>query len=469
MSFHLKTDTESYATNDLLRFTAALQSRVSSDDLPVAIVTDRSASSVLAIAACWLLGRPIIPLPFTASDVEYEHYLSACEIGCLIASEGHPLVAQLSKFGLPKWIDVNAVDVTGFSKFEPSRVENNPDKLFGFFFTSGTSGKPKTVPLRRKHIIAAAKSSSTNFSIDTDDMWAHTLPMHHIGGISIISRALLQGFGIRLLGKFDPHQFANLLRAEDSVVGVSLVPTQLKRLLDVSDLEIPIRFKGVLLGGGPIDKTVINKCITVNLPVSPSFGMTETAAQCLSGVISEWKRTPPGSCGKPLPGVQADLRPDETGFSMLWLKSAQIFDGYLSSEEETTSTFDQNGWFCTGDYARIDTNGYIFIEMRRTDRIVSGGENINPLEIEAIIKSTFPIDDVAVVGLPDAEWGQRLVLVVAESEKIPHDFKQKLAGRMSNFKIPKEVYRVHEIPKTAAGKIRRQDLVDIITNGLRKG
>lgn len=467
MRILLKTDTESYTTVDLLRFTAELKKRVPNGDLPVAIVTNRSARSVLAIASCWLLERPIIPLPFRATIQEYDHYLSVCDIGYLIAPEDHPIVAHLPNLNLggTEWVDVNTFNLNEVTEIEPSNAEFNPDKLFGYFFTSGTSGKPKTVPLRRKHIIAAVKSSSSNFDLDTDEMWAHTLPMHHIGGISIIMRALLHGFGIRLLDKFDPQQFANMQKVEDSVAGISLVPTQLKRLLAVPNLQIPARFKGILLGGGPIDKTVINKCITVNLPVSPSFGMTETAAQCISGVISEWKVTPQGSCGRPLPGVQAELRPDETGFSMLWLKSAQIFEGYLNSEEATT-TFDQNGWFCTGDYARIDPNGYIFIEMRRTDRIVSGGENINPLEIEAIIKSIFAIDDIAVVGLPDSEWGQRLVLVVAKSEKIPQDFKKKLTGRMSNFKIPKEVYRVHEIPKTAAGKIRRQELVEIIINGL---
>lgn len=397
----------------------------------IAIPGKRSVDTIFQIASCWLQGVPFIVIPPDSPPAELETYKSI----------------------------TNGIE---FSLNETSQYRNDSD-LATVMFTSGTSGSPKVVPLKRGNLIAAATASLKNFALAPGEFWIHTLPMHHIGGISIILRALHSRSAILLSKDTSTDIVRTLINVDHSVVGASLVPTQLRRLLADTTLKPHSGFKGILLGGGPINADDIQSCIAKNLRVIPSFGMTETAAQCLAAPYDAWQQTPPGSCGIPLNGIEAELRPDPddaTSF-LLWLRGDQVFDGYYGVSNRE---FDAEGWFCTGDYARRDDHGFYYIVMRRTDRIVSGGENINPSEIEQVIAAKNLISgDYAIIGIPDFEWGQTVALITTCEQTHSIDtIRMRLAGELSRFKLPKSLHIVDHIPTTAAGKIKRQELVAMV-------
>lgn len=326
----------------------------------------------------------------------------------------------------------------------------------------------------------------------------------------MVTRALINGYGLRFLNKFGVREVSDILAHDKRVRGVSLVPTQLKRLLDLTDFGVHEEFKTILLGGGPVSYEIIQRCKERGIPVMTSFGMTETAAQCISVPFGEvspvvvknnesasYSAQNKGfidkyfvSAGKPLPGMFVDLRPD-TDFDpetlsdsksdnvsapkLLWIKGNQVFDGYLSlsesgsiAEKIDTSDFDKEGWFCTGDYAFSDKNGHIYIEMRRTDRIVSGGKNVNPTEIEEVLSSLLYLKDVAVYGKDDNEWGQvvcaAVVLSDSADEHLPSKnaaeellelIKKDTRSKLPSYKIPKKVVILDSIPRTSSGKLKR--------------
>jgi len=199
-----------------------------------------------------------------------------------------------------------------------------------------------------------------------------------------------------------------------------------------------------------------------------SYGMTETCAQIVANpmLVPSGTYTPLTSVGKPFSANDVEVR-DEIGkrqpmneSGLIWLKGPQVFDGYYPNEEGD-SRFDDKGWFNSGDYGHLNGNGHLFIESRRTDLIVSGGENINPYEVEQAIEGLDEIQEAAVIGIEDDEWGQKVVAVVTLSNGVhPNlDFiKTELQGKIADFKHPKELKIVDELPRTATGKIKRKEL-----------
>jgi o-succinylbenzoate---CoA ligase len=449
----------------------------------IAFIAGRGRVEPLLIAFSWYTGIPLLPLPVMATLPEYRHYIDTVTPSVLVLPEhDHPLstlaktdykqITLMSDSVLEVEIDTQPDEHPSIPWFTETHEEIG---LLGYFFTSGSSGKPKCVPVRRRQVIAAWKASISNVGLNPGDLWLHTLPLNHIGGTSILTRSLLSGSGVYWSNQSSAAAIARILSSHNAVVSVSLVPTQLKRLLESGNINLSNRFKAVLLGGGPAESELIENAKRLGLPVIPSFGMTETAAQCLAVPLTDWQFAPPGTCGKPLPGIEVRIDswdndklpiPDKTG--LLWVRGAQVFDGYLNEKRNDTD-FGKYGWFCTGDYARIDKNGYVFIEMRRSDRIVSGGENVNPLEVEQAIAALHLIaGDFAVFALPDSQWGQAVVLAVTTpaatqiftSEKLRH----ALSTKLSAFKIPKRIVTVESIPRTETGKVKRFELTAMFSD-----
>jgi O-succinylbenzoic acid--CoA ligase len=457
----------------------------------LAFVSSRNPIGPLLIAYSWYQKIPILPLPEKATIPEYQHFLEITLPAVIIVpSRDHPICTLVSDF-YPDIILLDEAFLYEYIKNQtqkqrPGELQHNTSstnrveartvntqtvsksqtsQIFGYYFTSGSSAAPKCVPIRRRQIIAAWKASDSNINVKPGELWLHSLPLNHIGGTSIITRSLLSGSGFYWSRQSSPEAIINLLEEQSSVVGVSLVPTQLKRMMDIRPIKVSPTFKAVLLGGGPATPELINQAKANGLPVIPSFGMTETAAQCMAVPINDWQLAPLGTCGKPLPGVEARISQgesdaDDTG--LLWVRGKQVFNGYIGSEGKSAD-FDQSGWFCTGDYASVDKNGYYFIKMRRTDRIVSGGENINPSEVEHVIREMGLLDgDFAVFAIPDSEWGQAVCLAATNTASAtnltPKILKQKLSASLSAHKIPKHIVWVDAIPRTETGKIKRFEL-----------
>jgi len=412
-------------SRDLLIALAELHYPGNNEPVASTMVMHPTPETIIKIASCWLKKIPFVAVPPDASE---------------------PVLERAQKL------------------VESQQTGNTTDDqgIFCYVFTSGTTGTPKIVPVGRAQVRAAVASSSHSIQPAPGQLWVLTLPLHHIGGISIVMRALLGDFGVWLTDDRSPGAIAQHIHADAQCGVVSLVPTQLQRVLPHLSSQPHREFQGVLLGGGPLMAETIQQCRAIGLPVYPSFGMSETTAQCLAVPPDLVESAPAGTCGMPLPGVEATLRPDPDApdLQLLWVRGEQVFSGYANSGE---ALFDREGWFCTGDYARRDEKGYYFIEMRRTDRIVTGGENVNPVEVEqALAASGLLSKHFAVAGVPDPEWGQRVVLAVCNQQApAPDDIHQALQ-HLERFKHPKQVIQVDHIPGSESGKINRRSLAELL-------
>jgi O-succinylbenzoic acid--CoA ligase len=363
-------------------------------------------------------------------------------------------------------------DIRDMELPSPSKIKENT--IFGYFLTSGTTGKSKIVPLKRRQMISAAKASAKNFQPEPNHFWLLCLPLNHVGGISIIFRSLLYGSAIYRMGRFNEEMVTEFLSENPRFQAASLVPTMLSRLLKNPLFKTHKDFKAILLGGGPTTLQLLKRSVERGIPIVSSYGMTETCAQIVANPMTtpSGMYTPLKSVGKPFPPNQLQIRDDEGKIlgknqsGLIWLKGPQVFDGYYQMEEPE-EVFDKDGWFKTGDYGHLNGFKQLFIESRREDLIISGGENINPTEVEEAMQKLPLIKEAVVLGLPDEEWGQKVTAVVTLlNGKTPdiNEIKELLKTELTDFKIPKELVVVESFPKTVMGKVKRWELAQLIIN-----
>lgn len=445
-------------------------------DKPLGFLTPSSDTLVFGIAACWNLGIPFVSFDPKASSKELNRQMQELDTGLLFSSQelqskvDHPDKIDIQQLDLPRSLNVDVELGYQAKNYEPS---TDPDDIFGYFFTSGTTSEPKIVPLKRRQMLYATKASANNFRPRVNHFWLLCLPLSHIGGISIILRSLLYGSGIFRMKSFHPKMIKTFLIENKLIQAASLVPTMLKRLFDTPEFYIHNNFKAILLGGGPVDQDLIEQCAKRGVPLIPSYGMTETCAQIAANPLLKPSGTygPMKSVGRLFQPNAIQIRDDEgqpVGVNTsgeIWLKGPQIFDGYQNREDE--SHFDNEGWFNTGDYGYLNANDQLFIESRRNDLIITGGENVSPFEVESELKKIDPINEAAVIGLPDEEWGQLVVAVVVAKTKQTINserIQQELKERISSYKVPKEIIQTDSLPKTGTGKIIRDELPKLFEN-----
>lgn len=459
----LVTKHHSYSYRDLACYARALESILPAKrPLKVAILAELRETVVLTIASCWLLDIPVIPLSPETDRIEWHRITNELAPDILLSdSSASP---ALKETGI-KHILLPGPAPT----IDPAGVFDNllahQDHHFGYFQTSGTSGTSKIVPLKRRQFLWGAEGSAANFKPETGELWLLSLPLHHVGGVSIILRSLLYGSGVYLLPKFKPEIIRGLLEHDIRIRFCSLVPTMLRRLLSEPDFRPHPDFKMALLGGGPMTIQLIGEAINRNIIVATSFGMTETGAQIAARIYDDTRSPISLNAGKIFSPNQAEVRDDNGNHvsqgddGILWIRGPQVLDGYFD-QNLNAEFFDNECWFCTGDHARIHSNGEIEILMRRTDRIVTGGENVNPTEIEQVLLGHPDISESAVFGLPDNEWGQRVVALVIRNGKseITPDLDEYLSARLKRFQIPKMIIEVPDLPYTRTGKIDRSRL-----------
>ncbi|MFN9817811.1 MAG: o-succinylbenzoate--CoA ligase, partial [Pseudanabaena sp.] len=341
----------------------------------------------------------------------------------------------------------------------------NLEKIQGIFYTSGTTGKPKGVTLTYSNHFHNAIASALQLGINPDDNWLLCMPLFHVGGLAIAWRSVINGTTITLLPKFDEQEVLEAIACEKVTI-ISLVPTMLTRLLQHPNRQNLQKLRAILLGGAPASLELIDRCLQLNLPIMPTYGMTETASQ-ITTLLPHEVTIRRGSSGLPLFGNrlrivdehQQDLEVGMIG--QILVQGLSVMSGYLHQSDDQAM---QDGWFYTGDLGYLDRDGYLYVVSRRSDLIISGGENIYPTEIEAILLTHPAIAEVCIVGLGDREWGEIVVaVIVAESQlslvEIRSFCEQKSLAR---YKLPKSIYIWESLPKTASGKLLRQEIRDLL-------
>ncbi|MDG5820654.1 AMP-binding protein [Natronococcus sp. A-GB7] len=340
---------------------------------------------------------------------------------------------------------------------EPATLE--PDDTQLILFTSGTSGEPKGVRLTVGNLVASATASAFRLGVDREDRWLCCLPMYHMGGLAPVVRSALYGTPVVIQREFDPRETARTLEVFEAT-GISLVPTMCKRLLEVGwEPADSLRF--VLLGGAPASSELLERCRDAGVPVHPTYGMTETASQIATATPAE-TAVHEGTAGQPLlftdvTVVDESGEPVPTGeIGEFVVSGPTVTSGYLEAER-TEAAFGDRGLH-TGDVGYADADGRLWVLNRWSDRIVTGGENVDPGAVADVLRSHPGVADAAVVGLEDPEWGERVAALLA-AEEGSVDLESVLAhcdDRLAGFKRPKTIAVADSLPRTHSGTVDRE-------------
>ena len=361
----------------------------------------------------------------------------------------------------------------------PEGKEQSPALLL---FTSGTTGKPKGVPISHASMLHLGQTLARAWAFGPGDVLLHVLPLHHLHGIGVsLVVALVSGATVRFLPRFDAERAWDELAGATALMGV---PTQHKKFFDALDAATPERRAGwtraarglrLVTSGSAALPVVLGerwRSVAGQYPLE-RYGMTEIGI-VLSNPESGERR--PGTVGLPLPGVELRLVGDDGepvadgAPGELWVRAPTVFAGYDGDDVATRASF-RDGWFVTGDTARRSADGYVTILGRTSvDILKSGGEKLSALEIEDALREHPGVAEVAVVGLPDETWGDAVVAVIVpragQAEAVAEPLMRAWAKeRLTAYKVPKRVVVVAELPKNPLGKVMKGELVRRLVQG----
>ena len=325
-------------------------------------------------------------------------------------------------------------------------------------WTSGTSGKPRGVALSFESLLASADASGRRLTPAPSDQWLATLSLAHVGGLALMVRAFLLESGLVAYGRVQAEEISSLVDGPAALpIGVnmpvthlSLVPTQLLRLLDHrGDRPPPTTFRCLLLGGAHTPRALLDRALSAGWPVAVTYGMTEMASQVATAPPDAVRRKP-GAVGRALEGVE--LRVTQEGEILVRGPTQAL--GYVGDEAPLV---DAQGWYHTGDLGEFDEDGDLWITGRLSDRIVSGGVNVDPTEVEEALRAHPAVMDVCVAGVPDEEWGEAVVawVVPVEGEFDLDEVEGWLRRRLAGPKRPRRWVVETELPLNANGKVDR--------------
>lgn len=388
---------------------------------------------------------------------------------------GEELERQIKDSGLQLCLVENSLWRSGmtnpFKSYSAFLITNaDPGELIPVFksdwvasimYTSGTTGKPKGVLQTFGNHFYSAVSSALNLGLSPADKWLCVAPIFHISGFSIIMRGLIYGMTVRLVEKFRAEEIERIL-ANETVTIMSVVPFMLKKLIqqqNKTNTHYNSAFRCMLLGGGTIDRETLEACLQRSIPVVQCYGMTETCSQIVA-LRSADALLKLGSVGQPLFSTQLKLSKE----GEILLKTPALTPGYLNLPDKLPSKM-IDGWYRTGDVGHLDKEGYLYIDGRADEMLISGGENIFPQEIEQVYQRYPQINEVAVVGQNDSVWGQvPVAFVVSDRRLSPTKLINYGYEHLARYKVPQHYIFVSELPKNASGKIRRFMLREKLNN-----
>ena len=313
-------------------------------------------------------------------------------------------------------------------------ASHDPGAVVTVIHTSGTTGEPKPVELTFANHAASAAASADALGVDPYDRWLCPLPLHHVGGLCVLVRCAVNHTTAVIHQRFEAERVKRVLEAGE-VTLASLVPTMLVRLREAGLRSAP-NLRAIVLGGGPIPAGLLDWAAESGIPVTPVYGMTETCSQVVAG-----------SPGRPLAGAELEIG---AGGEIL-VRGPMVAPGEPASD----------GWLHTGDLGRLDENGRLHVEGRLKELIVTGGENVAPLEVEQALLAHPAVADAAVAGRPDPEWGEAIAAFVVPSARVdPEDLKAWCRERLAPHKVPKRVEIVESLPRSPGGKLLRARLAN---------
>jgi O-succinylbenzoic acid--CoA ligase len=310
--------------------------------------------------------------------------------------------------------------------------------------TSGTSGSARAVELTYGNLLWSALGSTVALDLDGDERWLCAMPVCHVGGLSILVRSAIHATTAVVHTRFDAERALGALR-DARITLVSVVATMLARLLDAG-LVRPAPLRCALTGGGPVPRALVERAAEAGVPLSLTYGLTEACSQVTTTPVCELASS--GSVpGPPLFCTRVAIEQGE-----ILVAGPTVAPGAAAAD----------GWLHTGDLGRVDVAGRLHVTGRRSEVIISGGENVSPAEVEAVLEAHPDVLEAAVVGRPDDEWGEAVTaLVVARPGHAPgvQELGDHCARALARYKVPREILlREGPLPRTRSGKLMRARL-----------
>lgn len=419
-------------------------------DTRIAIVSDNSVTMAVYLLAAMLVRKEVLLLNVHLTAGEIENQL--CQLHITTVLHSAKRCGQVPK----------SVTSMEFESME-SMLHNEEKDIFDWIVndndiaaimnTSATTGQFKSVPLRWSQIKAHVQASQEVLGRSEQDNWLMVLPLFHVSGLSILMRSLYNGTAMTIMESYDEEQVLQCIH-DGRINMMSLVPTILKNL---EPRIIHHQLRVILLGGEFIPRPLVDACVEKQLPIYKTYGMTETFSQSVTmPVLSNLNKL--DSVGKPLPRMTVHIvNPDVDGVGEIHLNGPMVMRGYINREPI-------HGDFNTDDMGYVDEDGFLYILNRRTDLIISGGENIYPKEIEDTVYAMQGVKECAVIPVADTKWGQVPALFVAfddidalgtDSKMIVRDY---ISSKLAKYKVPKYITIMDALPRNGTGKIMRKSL-----------
>jgi o-succinylbenzoate---CoA ligase len=393
----------------------------------VAIALPSGLDFAVALHACLLAGAVAVPLDLRLAPAERQRIARGC---ALVVDE------------------VLGEDAGGSGGAPPAGAPlagHDLDATAVVIHTSGTTSAPRPVELTYGNLLWSALGSAVALGLDSRERWLCTLPLAHVGGLSILVRSSIYATTAVLHERFELDRVLQALR-EQEITLVSLVATTLARLLDAG-LERPPSLRCALTGGGPIAPALIERAHAAGVPVSLTYGLSESCSQVTTTPVAEPGELP-ASAGPPLFCTRVQIAAD----GEILVQGPTVAPGALADD----------GWLHTGDLGRMDERGRLHVTGRKADTIVSGGENVAPAEVEAVLEAHPGVLEAAVLGRTDDAWGEAVTAIVVArpgSALDAEELRAHCARSLAPFKVPKEfVLSGEPLPRTRSGKLLRREL-----------
>ncbi len=419
-------------------------------DTRIAIVSDNSVTMAVYLLAAMLVRKEVLLLNVHLTAGEIEKQLCQLHITTVLHSAKRRTQVPASVIAIEfEFVEAMLHDIAE-DTFDWTFAEHD---IAAIMNTSATTGQFKSVPLRWGQIKAHVQASQEVLGRSEQDNWLMVLPLFHVSGLSILMRSLYNGTAMTIMESYDEEQVLQYIH-DGRINMMSLVPTILKNLEPrITHHQLRV----ILLGGEFIPRPLVDACVAKQLPIYKTYGMTETFSQSVTmPVLLNLNKL--DSVGKPLPGMTVHIvNPDVDGVGEIHLNGPMVMRGYINREPI-------HGDFNTDDMGYVDEDGFLYILNRRTDLIISGGENIYPKEIEDTVYAMQGVKECAVIPVADTKWGQVPALFVAfddidalgtDSKMIVRDY---ISSKLAKYKVPKYITIMDALPRNGTGKIMRKSL-----------
>ncbi|HET7524539.1 MAG TPA: malonyl-CoA synthase [Burkholderiaceae bacterium] len=466
-----------YTWRDLERGSAMLANVFASLDLPadarVAVQVDKSVEALMLYLAVQRAGLVYLPLNTAYQQAEIEYFIRDAEPAVVVcAPKDFTWISRLAfqrgtknVFTLGDDRSGSLLERASWMSDQHTPAGSKPDDLAAILYTSGTTGKAKGAMLTHGNLVSNARVLKEYWGWQLGDVLIHALPIFHVHGLFVASHgALLNGSRMIWFARFDPK--ATIARFADASVFMG-VPTLYTRMLAEPALtrEACAHMRLFVSGSAPLQVETFDAWAgRTGHTIVERYGMSETLMLTSNPYRAADGQRRRGTVGFPLPGVRVRVHDDGGApcasgeIGGIEVKGPNVFAGYWRMPEKTNEEFTADGWFKTGDVGKIDEHGYVTIVGRSRDLVITGGYNVYPAEVEGFINELPGVAESAVVGLPHPDFGEGVVAMVVPKLGAQLDgslIVAALKDRIANFKVPKRVFVVNELPRNTMGKVQK--------------